>query len=71
VALSCPTSDVQAVQEAELVDSGTDTLTNGIGLSRAMLVVACWASRPLQTEVPTVVRVSAPVGAIVSVAEHV
>jgi hypothetical protein len=64
-------SDVHALHEAELVDSGTDTLTSGIGLSSSMLVVACWASRPLQTEVPTVVSVSAPVGAIVSVAEHV
>jgi hypothetical protein len=34
-------SDVQAVQEAELVDNGTDRLTNGIGLTSAMLVVAC------------------------------
>jgi hypothetical protein len=71
VVLSCPMSDVQAAQEVELVDNGTDRLTNGIGLASSMLVVACWASRPLQTEVPTVVNVSAPVGPIVSVAEHV
>jgi hypothetical protein len=64
-------SDVHDVQEAELVDSGTDRLINGIGVTSSMLVVACWASRPLHTEVPTVVSALAPVGAIVSVAEHV
>ena len=35
-----------------------------------MLVVARCARRPLQTDVPIVVSVLAPVGAIVSVAVH-
>ena len=70
MALSRPTSDVHPEQEVELVERGTDRLTKGIGLSSAMLVVARCARRPLQTDVPIVVSVLAPVGAIVSVAVH-